>query len=82
MIKFDIKDLYVNVPIEETIQINQTQLSKLNNKQIIQQTIILLQTILNPKLLRFPEQNIPNSERCFNMFPISNNIAEMFLQNL
>jgi hypothetical protein len=53
MITFDIKDLYVNIPIEETLQITQSQLLKHNNEQTTQQTIMLIQTILNQNYFSF-----------------------------
>jgi len=82
MITFDIKDLYVNIPIEETLQITQAQLLKHNNERITQQTIMLIQTILNQNYFSI-QNKIYRPEKGISMgSPISNTIAEIFLQNL
>jgi hypothetical protein len=44
MITFDIKDLYVNIPIHETLNITKTLLLEHNEEHITKQTIILLRT--------------------------------------
>jgi len=82
MITFDIKDLYVNIPIEETLQITEAYLSKHNNERITQQIIMLIQTILNQNYFSF-QNKIYRPEKGVSMgSPISNTIAEIFLQNL
>ena len=76
MITFDIKVLYVNKPIEETLQITQAKLLKHNNERITQQTIMLIQTILNQKYFSF-QNKIYRPEKGVSMgSPISNTIAE------
>ena len=46
MITFDIKDLYVNIPIDETINIIKTKLQQNNNTMITHQIISLIRTVL------------------------------------
>jgi hypothetical protein len=46
LVTLDIKDLYVNIPIRETISITKTQLLMYNDKQTTNQIIMLLETIL------------------------------------
>jgi hypothetical protein len=46
MATFDIKDLYVNILIEETLKITEQQLLKNNDKHKTQQLITMLHTIL------------------------------------
>ena len=41
MITYDIKDLYVNIPIEETLTITKQQLLKNNDKYITKQIITI-----------------------------------------
>ena len=82
MTTFYVKDLYVNISIEETLQIAQAQLLKHNNEQITQQTIMLIQTILNQNYFSF-QNKIYQPEKGVSIgSPISNTIAEIFLQNL
>jgi len=82
LITLDIKDLYVNIPIHETLRITKTLLSKRNNALITQHIIRLLQTILQQNYFIFmdnfyqPEKSIPMGS------PLSNTIAEIFLQHL
>ena len=45
LLTLDIKDLYVNIPIKETIHITETQLLMHNDKLITNQIIMLLETI-------------------------------------
>jgi hypothetical protein len=46
LVILDIKDLYVNIPIRETISITKTQFLMYNDKQTTNQIIMLLETIL------------------------------------
>jgi hypothetical protein len=50
LITFDIKDLYVNIPIQETINIAQKRMAKNNDPQKTQQIIKLLKVILEQKV--------------------------------
>jgi len=82
MITFDIKDLYVNIPIKETIHITESLLSEHSNEQITQQIIMLLQIILKQNYFTF-QNNIYQLENCVSMgSPMSSTIAEIFLQHL
>jgi len=51
LITLDIKDLYVNIPTTETIDIARTQLLKHNNKNITEQICTLLEMILHKTTL-------------------------------
>jgi hypothetical protein len=82
LITFDIKDLYVNIPIDETISITQTLLLIQNNKTSTQQMIKLTETILQQNYFIFAD-NIYQPEKGISMgSPLSSDIAEIFLQHL
>jgi hypothetical protein len=82
MITFDIKDLYVNIPIKETLRITTTLLSQYNNEHTTKQIITLLEIILQQNYFSFQDK-ICQHEKGFSMgSPISNTIAEIFLQYL
>jgi len=52
----DIKDLYINIPIKETINITKTQLLMHNDKHNANQIIMLLETILGQNYFTFQNQ--------------------------
>jgi hypothetical protein len=82
MMTFDIKDLYVNIPTEETITITKTRISNYNNKQITNQVTTLLDTILKQNYLSF-QGNIYQPNKGLSMgSPISGIMAEIFLQHI
>jgi len=56
LIIFDIKDLYVNIPIQEIINIAQERMTKNNDPQKTQQIIKLLKVILDQNYFTFQEQ--------------------------
>jgi hypothetical protein len=56
LITLDIKDLYVNIPTTETIDIIRMQLLKHNNKNITEQICILLEMILQQNYFELQEQ--------------------------
>ena len=56
LITLDIKDLYVNIPIAETIDITTTQLLKHNDPEITTQICALLKVILQQNYFIFQEQ--------------------------
>jgi hypothetical protein len=58
LLTLDIKDLYVNIPIKETINITKTQLLMHNDKHR-QQNHHATRNHLGTKLFHFPEPNIP-----------------------
>jgi hypothetical protein len=81
MITFDIKDLYVNIPIDETIEIIKTKLQQKNNTLITHQIISLIRTVLLQNYFTF-QQKIYQPEKGISMgSPISSLIAEIFLRN-
>ena len=53
MISFDIKDLYVNIPIDETLNIVKSKLLKNNNIQKTYQMLSLLKVILSQNYFMF-----------------------------
>ena len=58
MISFDIKDLYVNIPIDETLNIIVTKLLQNNNIQITYQMLSLLKVILSQNYFMFKQNNL------------------------
>ena len=82
IITLDIKDLYVNIPIQETLRIAKTLLLENNNEHTTKQVITLLKVTLQQNYLSFCN-NIYQPEKDVSMgSPISNTIAEIFLQDL
>ena len=81
LITFDIKDLYVNISVSETLNIVIAKLLQNNDSQIAQQVLILLKEILSQNYFTF-QQGIYQPEQGIAMgSPISSIIAEIFLQN-
>jgi hypothetical protein len=81
MINYDIKDLYVNIPIADTLTITKSMLNKHNDSQITRQLLRLLDVILHQNYLAFQNQ-IYKPEKGVSMgSPISNIVAEIFLQH-
>jgi hypothetical protein len=56
LLTLDIKDLYVSIPIKETINITKTQLLMHNDKHTANQIIMLLETILGQNYFTFQNQ--------------------------
>ena len=82
MITLDIKDLYVNIPIQETLRITRTLLLENNNEHTTKHMITLLEVILQQNYFSFCN-NIYQPVKGVSMgSPISNIIAEIFLQDL
>jgi hypothetical protein len=82
MITYDIKDLYVNIPIEETLTITKQQLLKNNDKHKTKQIITILQTILEQNYFEFQGTIYhPNKETEMGS-PISGTTAKTFLRNI
>jgi hypothetical protein len=80
MMTYDIKDLYVNIPIEEKLMITKSLLLKHNDAQVTKQIITLLVVILQQNYCSF-ENILYQSEKGVSMgSPVSNTIAEIFLQ--
>ena len=61
MITFDIKDFYVNIPIDKTLKIVKSKLLENNNTQITQQVLSPLKVTLS--------QNLSTRTRRFNGIP-------------
>ena len=81
LISFDIKDLYVNIPIQETIKIVQKKMTKNNDPQKTQQIIKLLKVILEQNYYSFRQQIFQPTQGVAMGSPISGLIAELFLQH-
>jgi hypothetical protein len=77
---FDIKDLYVNIPILETLNIAQKKNDKEQGPQKTQQIIKLLKVILEQNYLTFQQQIFKPAQGVAMGSPISGLIAELFLQ--
>jgi len=82
LLMLDIKDLYVNIPIQETLDITQAHLNAHNNQKTTHQLITLLNTILRQNCSSFhghiyqPDKGIAMGS------PISSTMADIFLQQL
>jgi len=81
MISFDIKDFYVNIPIDETLNIIKTKLFQNNNIQITYQMLSLLKVILSQNYFMFRQYIYQPAQGISMGSPISSLIAEIFLQN-
>jgi retron-type reverse transcriptase len=78
MVTHDIKDVYVNISIRETIEI--TKNSPKNDKQTTDQIITILKLSSNRIIYHF---KLYHSEKGIAMgSPISGTIAEIFLQHI
>jgi hypothetical protein len=77
---FDIKDLYVNIPIGETLNITKTLLSK-HDKHVAKQTLKLLHTIIQQDYFTFQDIFQPDNGIAMGS-SVSRIMAEIFLQYL
>jgi hypothetical protein len=77
MITYDIKDLYVNIPIEETLTITK-QLLKNNDKCKTKQIITILNTLLKQNYFEFQETVYHPNKGVAMGSPISGTMAEIF----
>jgi hypothetical protein len=82
LITLDIKDLYVNVPIQETLNLTRTQLRIHNDKQTTHQIMTLLNIILRQNYFSFLGQIYQPDKGVAMDSPISGTMAEVFLQQL
>jgi hypothetical protein len=79
---FDIQDLFVNIPTQETLQITKSLLLKNNNPNVTQQIIELLRLILSQNYFTF-QNKIYQPQNGISMgSPTSSTIAEIFLQHM
>ena len=82
LITYDIKDLDVNIPIEETLTITKSMLLKKNDAHVTQQIIILIEAVLSQNYFMF-QNKIHQPEKGVSMgSPVSSTIAEIVLQHL
>ena len=81
-ITLDVKDLYVNIPIKEILDIVNKHLRRNNiDKQTTEQCIGLLGVILNNSYFTFNNKYYTNNKGIAMGSPISGTIAEIFLQH-
>jgi len=78
----DIKDLYVNIPIQETLQTARSQLLKHNNRTFTDQLCSLLEAILNQNYFTYQNQIYRPTKGVAMGSPISGLVAEILLQSL
>jgi len=82
IITYDVKNLYVNIPIEETLTITKQQLLKSNDKHKTKQIVTILQTILEQNYFEFQETIYHPNKGTTMGSPISDTMAEIFLQHI
>jgi len=79
---YDIKDLYVNIPTQETLKITELMLLKENSTQITKQIMTLLEATLQQNYFAF-QNNIYQLGKGVSMgSPIPGTIAEIVLQHI
>ena len=78
----DIKDLYVNIPIDETVNITKTLLAKYNDAKTTNQITTLLERILKQNYFVFQDQIYQPDKGVAMGSPLSGTIAETFLQHI
>jgi len=83
IITLDIKDLYVNLPIQGIIQNTKLWLYKnINNSELIKQTLYMRKTILKQNYFQYNEQLFQPDKGIAMGSPISSTMAEVYLQFL
>jgi hypothetical protein len=83
MITLDIKDLYVNLPIQTILHITKFWLNKHNNvNTITEQTLYLLKVILKQNYFQYNKHFFQPEKGIVMGSPISSTIAEICLQFL
>jgi hypothetical protein len=80
MVTLDIKDLYVNIPIYETLDIFKARQLQNNDTQITHQILSLLRAIQSQNYFTFQQKIYQPNEGISMGTPISSLIAEIFLQ--
>jgi hypothetical protein len=80
MITFYIKDLYVNIPICEALDITKNLLLRHNDEHISKKNGIFITYNSPAKLFLTPKQYFPTQKAIAMGYPISDIIAEIFLQ--
>jgi len=83
IIILDIKDLYVNLPIQRIIQTIKFWLNKhINNGELIEQTLYMLKTILKQNHFQYNEQLFQPEKGIAMGSPISSTMADVYLHYL
>jgi len=81
MTTLDIKDLYVNLPIQNIINITKFLLNKNNNEtMIVQQTLDLIRVILNQNYFQYNDRYFKPTKGIAMGSPPSGTLAEIYLQ--
>ena len=80
LITYDIKDLFINIPIEDTLTITKALSLKNNNTQITQQIITLLRLVVSQTYFIFQNQTFQPEKWVAMGSPVSNTISEIFLR--
>jgi len=78
LLTLDVKDLYVNIPIQETLNLTRTQLNAHNDKQTAHQIMTPLNTILRQNYFSFLGQIYQPDKGVAMGSPISGTTAEYF----
>jgi len=81
LMTLDISDMYVNIPIHDSIRIAKTLLTRQNNALITGQMIQLLETILQQNYFKFENTFYQPTQGLSMGSPLSGTIAEIFLQH-
>jgi hypothetical protein len=80
--KYDIKDPYVNIPIEETLEITKYMLLKNIGTQTTQKIITLMRLLLSQNCFKF-QNKIYQPEKGLSLgSPISSTITELLINTL
>jgi hypothetical protein len=82
MVTYNIKDLYVNIPIEETLKITELQLLKNDDATKTKQIINTLRTIMTQNYFSFQDTIYHPNKGIAMGSPISGTMAEIFLQHI
>ena len=83
MASFDIKNLYTNIPIKETLEIIKTQLIKKKlEKEYTTQLIKIIETIMNQNYLQLNNTLHEHKEGIPMGSPTSGITSEIFLKNM
>ena len=82
LLTLDIKDLYVNVPIQETLNLTRNQLRIHDDKKTTHQIMTLLSIILKQNYFSFKGRICQPDKDVAMGSPISGTMAEIFLQQL
>jgi len=82
LIRYDIRDLDINIPIVKTLTNTKSMLLRNNDAHVTQQTIILMQAVLSQNYFMF-QNKIYQPQKGVSMgLPISSTIVETVLQHL